>query len=293
MVKIAAVQTDIALAQPAHNRRHLGSELMRAAAQGAQLIVFPECSVTGYGFESILEARQVAETIPGPSTEYFAQLCREHECYAVFGTVEQDGANVFNSAVLVGPGGLVGRYRKTHLPYLGIDRYATAGADPYRVWETPLGRIGMLICYDLSFPEPSRVLALAGADLIVLPTNWPPGAECAAACTVAARAMENRVFVVAANRIGYERGFPFIGRSRICDIDGQTLAAADDADARLLLADCELSAARDKRIVRVQNQHEIDRLADRRPDLYGPLLDPVQGITPRARHTPDGGVNPT
>ena len=90
---------------------------------------------------------------------------------------------------LVGPEGWLGTYRKTHLPYLGVDRFTTLGREPYQVFETAIGRIGMNICYDLAFPEAARVLALRGADLIVLPTNWPPGAECTAEFMVSAKSL--------------------------------------------------------------------------------------------------------
>jgi predicted amidohydrolase len=273
-ITLAAVQTDLAFAQPDDNRRRLGDKLQSAAAAGAQVIVFPECSVTGYCFERPSDALSVAETIPGPSTEHFAELCRQRNVHVVFGTLERLADDLYNACALVGPHGWIGTYRKVHLPYLGVDRFTTPGQEPFRVWETPVGRIGMNICYDLAFPEAARCLALAGAELIVLPTNWPPGAECTAEFMVPARALENHVFYLAVNRVGTENGFRFIGRSQICDVHGRLLSVAQESEEITLLAHCDLSLARNKHIIRVPELHEIHRIGDRRPELYGPLVAP-------------------
>ena len=149
-----------------------------------------------------------------------------------------------------GPDGVVGTYRKVHLPFLGVDRFTTPGDQPFAVHEAAGMRIGMNICYDGGFPEPARVLTLLGADLVVLPTNWPPGAECMAGCVVNARAMENNIFYAACDRVGDERGFHFIGQSKIAGPSGQVLAeAAHDREA-ILYAQIDVAAARQKRIVR-------------------------------------------
>src|SRR5690606_31066692 len=135
------------------------------------------------------------------------EACREHDGFAIFGMLEADGGRIFNGAVLVGPEGVIGSYRKIHLPYLGVDMHTTPGDRPFAVHEAGGVTIGMNICYDAAFPEAARCLALLGADLIVLPTNWPPGAECMAAFSIASRAMENSVYYAAINRVGSERGF--------------------------------------------------------------------------------------
>ena len=132
----------------------------------------------------------------------------------------------------------------------------------------------MNICYDSAFPEAARSLTLLGADLIALPTNWPPGAECVAGFVINARAMENAVYFAAANRVGEERGFRFIGRSRICAPNGQTLATSDDDNETILYADIDPELARNKLAVREPGRHAIDRMADRRPEMYGALTKP-------------------
>lgn len=280
-MKIAAVQMDITLAEPAANVARTLEKLQETSRAGARLTIFPECAVTGYCFDSLEEGRRVAEPIPGPSTEKIASACRELTCYCVTGMLERYGEKVFNTAVLIGPDGVVGSYRKVHIPYLGIDRFTTYGDRPFEVLRMGELNVGMLICYDVGFPEASRVLALKGADLIILPTNWPPGAECMAQKSIASRAMENSVYFAAVNRIGTERGFRFIGQSSICDPSGSVLAQAGETEAQILYADINVERARNKRIVRVPDKHIIDRMADRRPEMYGELVTPHSLRTPR------------
>jgi 5-aminopentanamidase len=131
----------------------------------------------------------------------------------------------------------------------------------------------MNICYDGAFPEAARVMALDGADLIVLPTNWPPGAECTAEFVINARAMENHVYYLAVNRVGTERGFRFIGQSKICGPHGEVLAEARHENEAILYAEIDPALARRKRVVRVPGLHEIDRFADRRPEMYRRLAE--------------------
>jgi predicted amidohydrolase len=273
LVRIAGVQMDVALMEPEQNLATMAERLTEAAGQGARLIVFPECAVTGYCFDSLEEAQPLAQPIPGPATETISELCRQLDVFAVFGMLESDGDRVFNACLLTGPDGVVASYRKIHLPGLGIDRFVTPGDRPFQVHQAAGLRIGMNICYDGSFPESSRIMALAGADLVVLPTNWPPGAECFAAHVINTRAMENGIFYIAVNRIGTERGFPFIGGSRICGPNGNTLDTADHTEPAILYADVDPARARNKRYVRVPDKHEIDRFADRQPHWYGDISE--------------------
>jgi predicted amidohydrolase len=145
-------------------------------------------------------------------------------------------------------------------------------------------RVGMNICYDSAFPEAARCLALLGADLIALPTNWPPGAECMAQHAIRTRAMENAVYYAAVNRVGEERGFRFIGLSSICGPNGDVLAESSGTEEEILYAEIDPARARRKRIVRVPDKHEIDRFADRRPEMYGPLSAMHDLPTPRRDH---------
>ena len=272
MLKIAGVQMNVAFGDAAKNLARIADALRETARQGARLTVFPECALPGYCFESLAEARPHAEPIPGPCTLKLAELCRELDAFAVVGLLEAEGDRVFNAAALVGPQGVVGGYRKLHLPYLGVDMFTTRGDRPPAVWPAGEARVGMSICYDGAFPEASRAMALDGADLIVLPTNWPPGAECTADFVINTRAMENHVYYAAVNRVGEERGFRFIGKSKICGPSGDVLAIANHADETILYAEIDPALARRKRIIRVPGKHEIDRFADRRPEMYGRLM---------------------
>jgi predicted amidohydrolase len=270
---VAGVQMDCRLGDKEFNLQMIRERLAVAAAAGARLIVFPEAILSGYGFASVSEAVPHAEPLPGPATEVLATDCRRLGVWTVFGLLERHGDRLYNSCALVGPSGFQARYRKAHLPFLGVDRYATAGDTPFEVHDLGGLRIGINICYDAGFPEAARCLALAGADLIVLPTNWPEGAVNSPKYLVPARALENHVYYAAVNRVGTERGFRFIGHSLITDVHGDAIATAGSGE-EIIYADVDAAIARAKRIVFVPGQYEVDRIAHRRPELYGPLCEP-------------------
>ncbi len=272
LFKIAGVQMDVQLGQLQANLERITAALETTAGQGARLTVFPECAATGYCFDSLDEARPHGQPLPGPASDTVADSCRRLGVYAVFGLLERDGDRLFNACALVGPEGLVAAYRKIHLPFLGVDRFTTPGDRPYAVHQVGPARVGMNICYDSAFPEAARVMALDGADLIVLPTNFPPGSECMAEHIVNARAMENKIYYACVNRVGSERGFDFIGNSRICDTLGRALADAHHTDEAILYAELDLEESRNKEIVRVPGKHVINRFADRRPEMYGRIV---------------------
>jgi predicted amidohydrolase len=257
------------------NERRIAAGIRDAAKAGARLVVFPECALTGYVFESREESAGAAQSIPGPSTETMASVCSETGIFTIYGLIERASGRLHNTAVLVGPRGVLARYRKVHLPAMGADRFLDCGDEPFQVVELPelKLRIGLQICYDGAFPEPARVQALEGADLIVLPTNWPSGAEALAEHLMPCRAIENVVYTAAVNRVGEERGVGFIGRSGIYDPFGHLLARADATSEQLLLAELDPARARCKRIVRAPGRMEFDRIADRRPEFYGPITE--------------------
>lgn len=271
--KIAAVQMDCAFADNAKNLDAIRTNLKQAAANGAQLVIFPECALPGYCFESKEEARPHAEPIPGPSTKTLADDCAKLGAWVVVGLLESAGEQLYNACTLIGPDGVRATYRKIHLPFLGVDRFTTPGDAPFAVHDLGGLRIGMNICYDGSFPESARCLMLLGADLIVLPTNWPTGAISTAKTLIPARALENHVFYAAVNRIGTERGFRFIGMSRIIGCTGEFLAVSETDEATILYADIDPEKARNKHLVNIPGQYELHRLRDRRPAMYGPLVE--------------------
>ena len=269
--RIACFQMDVEIGNVEANRRKIVKHIQAAADHSAKLAIFPECALTGYCFDSLEEAIPFAERLDGHSAKAIGEACRDANLYAVVGFIEKGASGFFNSAMLVGPGGPLGTYRKVHLPFLGVDRFLTPGDRPFAKVDTPIGKIGMNICYDVSFPEASRVLKLLGVDLIVLPTNWPPGAWRSPEFVVNARAQENHVNFAAVNRVGTERGWQFIGRSKVVDYNGDTVAEASSDEEDLLIADLDLEGASQNRIVNVAGAYEIDRIADRRPEFYSPI----------------------
>lgn len=279
-MKLAGVQMDVVFGDVAANLARMRARFREAVSNGASLVIFPECAATGYCFKDVAEALPHAQSIPGPATDEVAGWCRESGARVVFGMLERDGDRLFNAAVQVGPRGVEGSYRKVHLPFLGIDMHTAYGDRPFAAQGAGELRTGLLICYDAAFPEAARALALDGADLVCLPTNWPPGGELVAEHVINARALENGIYFAAVDRVGTERGFTFIGHSKIADPSGRTLAYANHNREEILYAEIDPQLARRKHIVRRPGEHEIDRLADRRPELYGPVVQPHQLASP-------------
>ncbi|MGD9118554.1 MAG: carbon-nitrogen hydrolase family protein [Dehalococcoidia bacterium] len=275
-VKIAAVQMEPKIMKKSENLDKILLKTKTAAHGDADLITFPECALTGYVFTSRKEAMPYMETVPGPSTDKLASCCRELGVHVIVGLLEVDDDKCFNTAVLIGPAGLVGKYRKNHLPFLGIDRFLDAGDRSFTVYKTPIGNIGIHICYDCNFPESARVMTLLGADILALPTNWPEGAEKVANHIVIARAYENKVHLVAVNRVGSERGTKFIGLSKIIDVWGDTLVKAGSDDEQIIYGEVSPAEAREKRSVFKAGELELDFIGDRRPELYAEITKPPQ-----------------
>ena len=270
-MRVAVAQTEPRLGEKERNLEVCVARLEEAAQSGAALLVLPECAISGYMFDSAEEALPFAEEVPGPSTEVLEREACRLDAHVVCGLLERDGDVLHNAAVLVGPDGPIGVYRKTHLPFLGVDRFVVAGEE-LPLFETPLGRIGLEICYDLRFPEATRTLALKGADLVAHPTNFPMAARIQTELITVARAAENRVYLLTANRVGKERWGEFCGWSQIVDPYGARLAEAGETEEALLVADVDLEKARDKDYV-VPGEYELYLFEDRRPELYGALVE--------------------
>lgn len=273
-ILVAGIQMDIRIGDNLGNVERMIGWLDDPRVRSARLVVYPECAVPGYCFDSKTEAWGFAEPIPGPATERLAAAARQLGKFLVFGLLERSGNDLFNSCVLLGPEGIVGVYRKIHLPFLGVDRFTARGRDPWKVYDIGMMRVGLHICYDGSFPEAPRAMTLQGADLICLPTNWPPGADTFAEYIPNARALENHVYYLAVNRVGEERGFQFIGTSKFCLPTGRSPSVGSATEEAVVTGSVMPHIARNKRLVRVPGKHIIDRLADRRPEFYGPLVEP-------------------
>ncbi len=283
---IACVQSDVTFADPQSNLDRVLQWMERASqlpAGPAELVVFPECMLTGYTFDSRRDAAAVALSIDDPLLQKIVDSAHRLNQLVSVGFIEKDGEKLYNAATLIGPEGVLQTYRKIHLPHLGVDRFVDRGNLPYQVCVAKSSRsgpvkIGLAICYDASFPEPIRVLGLSGADIVALGTNWPDEATTAAAVVPRARSMENHLYFVAANRVGQENGFGFCGNSSICGPDGLILNSSSDANETLLVADADLEIARNKRIERTKDRHSIDRFKDRRPEFYGKIAQDIGGL---------------
>jgi predicted amidohydrolase len=273
-VRVAACQIDVAIGEVDRNLARIETTLTDAANAGAALAVLPEAAVTGYAFRSRDEALPVARRASAVAGDRLAELAQQLGIAVICGTLEADAEEIYNVALTVTPDGERSQYRKTHLPYLGVDRFTTPGPDAPTVREIAGLRVGVLICYDLRFPEAARVCGLEGADLIALPTNWPIGVDFHPELFAPARAAENHCYLLAADRIGEEAGTTFMGRSILVDPDGVRLATASDTDEQLLVGDVDTDLARRTHIRKRPGEHEWDTIADRRPGLYERLLAP-------------------
>jgi 5-aminopentanamidase len=268
-VRVACQQLAPMVGDLEGNRRSTREAVREAVASGARLVVLPELCTSGYVFESPEEARSCAEPADGPSLRSWSEEAARGEAVVVGGFCElgADGL-LYNSAAVVDGDGVVGVYRKIHL----WDReqlFFEPGRECAPVVETQVGRIGVAVCYDLNFPEVARTLALAGADIVTVPTNWPlsprPDGERPMEIALAmATAHLNHVFLAACDRHGEERGVQWTGGSVICDEWGWIVAGPPRSyGPGLVLAECDLERAREK----AWNERN-DVVGDRRPDLY-------------------------
>ena len=251
--------------------RHIES----AAKNGASLVVLPELANSGYVFADRDEAFSLAEELPnGATAQLFTEAARRLGIHIVAGIAERAGERLYNSAIFTGPSGPIGVYRKLHL-WGDEKRFFEPGDLGVPVFDTPLGRIAIAICYDGWFPEIYRLAATRGADLVCMPTNWvpmpaQPDDRPAMATTLAmAAAHSNGLAIACANRIGTERGQPFIGQSLIVGGDGWPVAGPASTDQEeVLYAAIDLKRTRAQRTLSAFN-HVLD---DRRGDVYDPML---------------------
>jgi predicted amidohydrolase len=273
-IRVAACQIDPQLGDVDRNLETIERQVAEAATAGAQLIVLPEAAVTGYVFENLDEALAVAQRAGAIAEQRLARVAMASHVALIVGSLEAEAREVFNTALILAPDGRRFRYRKMHLPFLGVDRFATPGQDAPEVYDLAGVRVGVLICYDLRFPEAARICALEGADLVALPTNWPVGVEFHPGIFAPARAAENHVYLLACDRVGEERGTTFIGRSMLLDYNGRQVAKASDTEEEIIFGEVDAELARQTHQRRIPGEHEWDTINDRRPGLYGRLLQP-------------------
>jgi predicted amidohydrolase len=287
-VAVAVSQLAITIGEPEANRAAAAAAITEAASRGAKIVVLPELTPSGYVFSDAAEARGLGEPADGPTAAQWSGLAAAHDIVIVGGFAELAGdGHLYNSAMLVDSSGTRGVYRKVHLWHAEADVFTPGAAVP-PVVDTKFGRVAMMICYDVEFPEWVRLPALAGAELLAVPTNWPAeripaGERPMVTVNVQVAAFANRMFVAAACRCADERGVSWVGGSVIAGPDGYPLAGPASvggmagsqsvALSELLLADCDLEQARSKATGPRNDAH-----ADRRPELYRPALADRVGV---------------
>lgn len=261
-MRVGFYQFDPQFGEVAANLDTVTAKLERA---DADLIVLPELFASGYQFVSQEEAQRLAESVPdGVTVRRLSDLAKRRKMHLVAGLPERSGTRCYNSAVLVGPPGFLGCYRKTHLFYEET-QFFSLGDSGFHVWDIGPAKIGVMICFDWYYPEAARTLALQGADILCHPSNLVLP-NCPDSMPV--RCLENRVFAVTCNRIGSEaRGgkerLTYIGQSEIVTPKGLITHRASRDREELTIIDIDPAEARDKALNRYN-----DLLGDRRPSLY-------------------------
>lgn len=269
-MRAAVVQFAPIFADAPANGERIAQMAQELGEQGVDLAVFPEAAVTGYVFSSKEEVMAAAVAMKDEPMRRIEAAAIDSGVHVVVGFAELAGGSLYNSAAFFGPKGTVGVYRKTHIPCLGLDRFVSAG-DELTVFDTAIGKIGILICFDIRFPETARVMTLNGVEAICVPTNWPETADGASDYVCPARAIENNVFILASNRAGEENGYRFIGKSKIIAPGGAVLADIQHNREETAIREIDLSLARVKKIVRVPGEYEMEIIGARRPELYTSL----------------------
>jgi predicted amidohydrolase len=267
MTRVTCCQIPIRIGDTTGNLATARAAVEQAARDGAQIVLLPELTSSGYVFADRAELASLAETRDGPAVTEWANLAEAFGLTIVAGFPESAGTEIFNSAVVVDPTGVRGVYRKAHL-WDAENAVFDRADDLPLVVDTAHGRIAVVICYDIEFPEWVRAAALAGADLLCAPVNWPllprPYGE---RPTEMVRAMAgagmNKMPIAVCDRTGTERGQEWIGGSVIIDADGYPLAIAEFGTVTTITAAVDLTTAREKKINAYNDVHR-----DRRTDLY-------------------------
>lgn len=256
------------------NVRKIEEYTAKAKKQGADLVIFPELSLTGYTVRD--ELFELAEKIPGPSTSAIEKIAKKHKVYIVFGMPELSGktqATIYNSAVLVGPEGYVGKYRKMHLPTHSVfeeKRYFRPGYHA-GTFDTNIGKIGLIICYDIFFPEVCRLTRLEGAQIIVCISASPAVRKSFFETLTVARAIENATFLAYVNLVGIEDGLQFWGGSRLIAPNGKIIVRARYDEEDLVVGEVDYADIKPVETF-------VPTLKDLRPELFGKLKEKAEEL---------------
>lgn len=266
-IKLALAQISSKRENKKENLKKIETLTVKAQAQGADLVVFPELSLTGYVVRD--QIYELAETIPGPSTQKIEELAKRTGMYIVFGmpeVSEKTKATLYNTAVFIGPEGYIGKYRKMYLPTHSVfeeKRYFRPGYQA-AVFDTPLGKIGLCICYDLFFPEVTRLARLNGAQLIVAISASPAVRRSYFEIITAARALENTAFLAYVNLVGVQEGLQFWGGSRLVGPTGDVAVKAKYDEEDFVICEVNYNDLR-------ATEPFIPTLRDLRPELFEEL----------------------
>jgi predicted amidohydrolase len=268
-IKLALCQISSVRENKTENLQKIEKVTLEAKRQGADLAIFPEMCLTGYVL--LDQVYGLAETIPGPTTEKVTSLAKKTGMHIIFGMPElseKTQATVYNTAVFVGPKGLIGKYRKMYLPTHSVfeeKRYFRSGYEP-AAFQTSLGNIGLTICYDVFFPEVFRLTRLQGAQLIVCISASPAVRRNYFEILTSARALENTAFLAYVNLAGIEDGLQFWGGSRLVCPTGDVVAKAKYDEEDFIICEVDFN---DLRVA----ETFIPTLRDLRPELFDKLKE--------------------
>ncbi len=272
--KLALAQIAPRVTDKSGNLKLIEKVTVNAREKGADLVIFPELSLTGYVVKD--QIYSLAETIPGPSTQALEKLARKTGAHVIFGMPElseKTQSTIYNAAVLVGPKGFIGKYRKMYLPTHSVfeeKRYFRAGYDA-AAFDTELGKIGLIICYDIFFPEVSRLTRLEGAQLTVCISASPAVRRAYFETLTVARALENTNFLAFVNLAGIEDGLQFWGGSRLIGPQGRILAKAKYDEPDLVISEVDYTDIRPV-------EPFVPTLRDLRPELFDKLKESAEKL---------------
>jgi len=272
--KVALAQMSCERGNKPENIKKIEKTVARAKKQKADLVIFPELSLTGYVLKDQLY--ELAEPIPGASTKIIEDIAKKAKLHLVFGMPElseKTQATLYNTAVLVGPEGFIGKYRKMYLPTHSVfeeKRYFRGGYET-AVFDTDLGKIGLIICYDIFFPEVSRLTRLKGAQVIVCISASPAVRRAFFETLTAARAIENTAFLIYVNLVGIENGLQFWGGSRLVGPQGKILAKAKYDEEDFVMGEVNYAD-----ITPIETF--VPALRDLRPELFDKLKEAAEKL---------------
>ena len=266
-IKLALAQISSKRENKEENLTKFEKITQKAKEQGADLVIFPELSLTGYVVRDQLY--ELAEPIPGPSVHKVEEIAKKTNMYIIFGMPElseKTRATLFNTAVFVGPNGFIGKYRKMYLPTHSVFEEKRHFRPGYQAaaFDTPIGKIGLCICYDLFFPEVTRLIRLQGAQLIVCISASPAVRRSYFEILTAARALENTAFLAYVNLVGVEDGLQFWGGSRLITPTGDIVVKAKYDEEDFVLCEVNYNDIR-------AAETFIPTLRDLRPELFEEL----------------------